>query len=194
MCHLDDTLMVLAKRKKAAGHGLAHPGAAAAKKKPEPAAEKPKEASDDPSKGQEEEGSPKVAKEEGNEKNAEEKFDILSMDLADGDLSVGQRQLLCLARAVSRSAKILVLDEATSSVDVHTDALIQKTIRTVFKDCTVITVAHRLNTIMDSDRILVLDQGKLAEYGPPEHLLADEDSIFSGLVAEAQEQDDASPH
>ena len=113
---------------------------------------------------------------------------ILDMKLTDKDLSTGQKQMMCMARAVARNMKILVLDEATSSVDVHTDALIQQTIRTVFKACTVITVAHRLNTIMDSDRILVLDQGRVAEFATPAQLLADSNSLFSRLVSEAADE------
>nr|CAH7760502.1 unnamed protein product [Callosobruchus chinensis] len=99
-----------------------------------------------------------------------------------GNLSVGQRQLVCLARAILRNNKILVMDEATSNVDPQTDALIQKTIRKTFHDCTVLTIAHRLHTVIDSDKILVMDAGRSVEFGHPHLLLQDEDSIFYSLV------------
>ncbi|XP_060179357.1 ABC transporter C family member 2-like [Lycium barbarum] len=98
------------------------------------------------------------------------------------NFSVGQRQLLSLARALLRRSKILVLDEATAAVDVRTDALIQKTIREEFKSCTMLIIAHRLNTIIDCDRILLLDSGKLLEYDTPEVLLQKDGSAFSRMV------------
>ncbi|OIW20357.1 hypothetical protein TanjilG_09517 [Lupinus angustifolius] len=98
------------------------------------------------------------------------------------NFSVGQRQLLSLSRALLRRSKILVLDEATAAVDVRTDALIQKTIREEFKSCTMLIIAHRLNTIIDSDRIILLDGGKVLEYDTPEELLSNEDSAFSKMV------------
>ncbi|XP_052568820.1 ATP-binding cassette sub-family C member 2 isoform X3 [Peromyscus californicus insignis] len=102
-------------------------------------------------------------------------------EVAEGgdNLSIGQRQLLCLGRAVLRKSKILVLDEATAAVDLGTDNLIQTTIRNEFSDCTVITIAHRLHTIMDSDKIMVLDNGKIVEYGSPEELLSKTGPFYS---------------
>ncbi|XP_047509486.1 multidrug resistance-associated protein 1 isoform X1 [Pieris napi] len=102
-----------------------------------------------------------------------------------GNLSVGQRQLVCLARALLRKTPLLVLDEATAAVDLETDDLIQKTIRTEFASCTVLTIAHRLNTIMDSTRVMVLDKGQLVEYAPPEQLLQDKNSIFYSMAKDA---------
>ncbi|SJM84141.1 probable Metal resistance protein YCF1 [Zygosaccharomyces bailii] len=102
-----------------------------------------------------------------------------------GNLSVGQRQLMCLARALLVPTKILVLDEATAAVDVETDKVLQETIRTAFKDRTILTIAHRLNTIMDSDRILVLDAGRVAEFDSPANLLKNSKSLFYGLCEDA---------
>ncbi|KAL0484005.1 ATP-binding cassette, subfamily C [Acrasis kona] len=98
------------------------------------------------------------------------------------NFSVGQRQLFCLARAILLQTRVLVLDEATASVDVETDALIQQTIRQEFADRTVLTIAHRLNTIIDCDRIMVLEKGELAEFDTPKALLNKHDSMFYGLV------------
>ncbi|XP_063605857.1 multidrug resistance-associated protein 1-like [Penaeus indicus] len=101
------------------------------------------------------------------------------------NLSVGQRQLVCLARALLRKTRVLVLDEATAAVDLETDDLIQQTIRREFADCTVITIAHRLNTIMDSSRVLVLDKGEIREFDSPESLLKDKKSIFYSMAKDA---------
>ncbi|KAI5960576.1 BPT1 [Candida pseudojiufengensis] len=101
------------------------------------------------------------------------------------NLSAGQKQLLCLARALlNETSKILVADEATASVDPTSDKIIQQTIRSEFKDKTILTIAHRLDTIMDSDKILVLDQGKVAEFDTPEALLKNKDSIFYSMAKE----------
>lgn len=99
------------------------------------------------------------------------------------NFSVGQRQLMCLARAIVRSNKILVLDEATANVDPQTDGLIQSTIRRKFSGCTVFTIAHRLHTIMDSDKVLVMDAGRVVEFGHPHELLQKtECGVFFELV------------
>uniref|UniRef100_A0A663DUI7 ATP binding cassette subfamily C member 2 n=1 Tax=Aquila chrysaetos chrysaetos TaxID=223781 RepID=A0A663DUI7_AQUCH len=100
------------------------------------------------------------------------------------NLSVGQRQLVCLARALLRKAKILILDEATAAVDLETDHLIQTTIRSEFVDCTVLTIAHRLHTIMDSNRVMVLQAGRIVEYDSPEELLK-KHGVFSAMAKDA---------
>lgn len=104
------------------------------------------------------------------------------------NFSLGQRQLVCLARAILRGNRILVLDEATANVDPKTDEFIQKTIRRRFADCTVLTVAHRLNTIMDSDRVMVMDSGKLVEFDHPYNLLIKPDSYFTKMVNETSDK------
>jgi len=101
------------------------------------------------------------------------------------NLSVGQRQLICLARALLRKSKVLVMDEATAGVDMETDDLIQKTIRSEFKDCTILTIAHRLNTIMDNDRVMVLSDGHIVEFDAPANLLAKTTSVFYGMAKNA---------
>ena len=102
-----------------------------------------------------------------------------------GNLSVGQRQLVCLARACLRKTKILFLDEATAAVDLETDDLIQATIRNEFASCTIITIAHRINTIMDCDKIVVMEDGVVAECDTPQNLLQKEESLFHSLAKEA---------
>merc|ERR1712127_91665 len=106
------------------------------------------------------------------------------------NLSQGQRQLLCLGRALLKHCRILLLDEATSSVDYQTDKEIQRTIRESFDGCTVLTIAHRVNTIMDSDMILVMKDGQVGEYAPPGELLADSTSIFADIVKHSQTKSD----
>ncbi|KAJ2659420.1 hypothetical protein IW148_004251 [Coemansia sp. RSA 1199] len=98
------------------------------------------------------------------------------------NFSVGERQLISLCRALLWRRKILILDEATANIDNKTDQLIQTVLRKEFKDCTILTIAHRLNTVMDSNRILVMDQGTVAEFDTPKNLLA-RDGPFTQLVA-----------
>ncbi|XP_071598004.1 ATP-binding cassette sub-family C member 4 isoform X2 [Heliangelus exortis] len=108
------------------------------------------------------------------------------------NFSVGQRQLVCLARAVLKKNRILIIDEATANVDPRTDEFIQKTIREKFAHCTVLTIAHRLNTIIDSDRIMVLDAGRVKEYGEPYILLQEQDGLFYKMVQQVGKTEAAS--
>ncbi|XP_022737848.1 ABC transporter C family member 10-like isoform X2 [Durio zibethinus] len=108
-----------------------------------------------------------------------------SLVVQDGsNWSMGQRQLFCLGRALLRRSRILVLDEATASIDNATDLILQKTIRTEFADCTVITVAHRIPTVMDCTMVLAISDGKLVEYDEPTKLMEREGSLFGQLVKE----------
>ena len=104
------------------------------------------------------------------------------------NLSVGERQLICMARVLLRGSKIMILDEATAAIDTQTDALIQRTIREEFAACTVLTVAHRLNTILDSDRILVLGAGEVLEFDTPARLQFDPASHLSRMLQSSSSQ------
>jgi ATP-binding cassette subfamily C (CFTR/MRP) protein 4 len=108
----------------------------------------------------------------------------LSSRVSEGgsNFSVGEKQLLCLARAILRDNRILILDEATANVDVQTDELIQNTIRRKFQNCTVLIIAHRLHTVMDADKILVLDDGQVTEFNHPHLLLENTEGLFYSLV------------
>jgi len=118
-------------------------------------------------------------------------FTSLSSPISEGglNLSQGQRQLLCLARAIVSRPKIMVLDEATSAVDMATDALIQRSIREEFGDSTLIVIAHRLSTIADFDKILVMGEGKVEEFGSPRELFGREGGVFRGMVGESGERE-----
>lgn len=113
----------------------------------------------------------------------EQKLDTPVLENGD-NWSVGQRQLVSLGQALLKQARILVLDEATASVDTATDNLIQKIIRTEFQNCTVCTIAHRIPTVIDSDLVLVLSDGRVAEFDTPARLLEDKSSMFLKLVTE----------
>ncbi|KAL3283452.1 hypothetical protein HHI36_006596 [Cryptolaemus montrouzieri] len=110
----------------------------------------------------------------------------LGLEVTEGgnNFSVGQRQLICLARAILRNNKILILDEATANVDIRTDELIQKALKKKFEDCTVLTVSHRLNSIMNSDKILVMDDGLRVEFDHPYVLLQNSNGYLYKLAEE----------
>ncbi|KAG5181922.1 P-loop containing nucleoside triphosphate hydrolase protein [Tribonema minus] len=111
----------------------------------------------------------------------------LSHEISDAgsNLSVGQRQLMCMARALLRRAAVLILDEATANIDRETDTIIQETMKEGFQDCTILCIAHRLHTVVYYDKILVLEAGRVAEYDTPRHLLKDKSSRFYGLCRQS---------
>ena len=102
------------------------------------------------------------------------------------NLSAGERQMVCISRALLKRNKIILIDEATSNIDVNNEELFLRTIKESFADCTVLTVAHRLNTIINSDKIVVMNQGRLEEIGSPKELLEREDSVFRKMWEEAK--------
>jgi ABC-type multidrug transport system fused ATPase/permease subunit len=116
----------------------------------------------------------------------------LSSPVASGgsNLSQGQKQLLCIARAILSRPKVLLLDEATSAVDMATDRLIQQSIRQEFSDSTLLVIAHRLSTVVDFDRILVIKDGVDAEFGTPKELLEIEGGLFKEMVSHSGEKDE----
>lgn len=106
------------------------------------------------------------------------------MNSISSNISLGQKQLICLARALLRKSKIILLDEATSSVDIATDNIIQEIIKKHFSNCTILSVAHRIHTIIDFDLIIVLDKGRIVEYDTPQNLLSNTSSVFYSIANE----------
>ena len=104
-------------------------------------------------------------------------------------MSVGERQLVCFCRAILRKNRVVMLDEATANIDVVTEQSIQKLISEEFAGATVMTIAHRLNTIINSDRVLMLDRGSVLEYGAPKDLMADPTSAFALLAQDKQRKE-----
>lgn len=111
------------------------------------------------------------------------------MNANGSNFSVGERQLMCLARALLKKSKIVVIDEATANMDSKSDQLIQDTIRKQFAECTVLTIAHRLTTVADSHRIMCLSKGRVKDFRRPRELLEDERSVFSELCSKLSENE-----
>ena len=106
------------------------------------------------------------------------------------NLSVGERQLICICRAILRNSKLVILDEATANIDVVSEQTIQRLISEELKDATVLIIAHRLNTIISSDMILVLDLGEKKEFGSPAELMQDKDSVFNQFLKELEKKNE----
>ncbi|KAJ3309508.1 hypothetical protein HDU76_003589, partial [Blyttiomyces sp. JEL0837] len=119
---------------------------------------------------------------------SDEATSVLNLDSpiteSGSNFSQGQRQLICMARALLRNSKLYFLDEATASIDETADANIQNAIRTAFKDGTVVTIVHRIKTVIDYDRVMVLDQGEIVEFDEPCRLLEMEDGVFRKMCEE----------
>merc|ERR1712060_815376 len=145
-------------------------------------------------------GEDKKKEEEDKDEKKDDKKDDEKKDEDDGkglkfkvqeegkNLSVGERQLVCICRAILRKSKIVVLDEATANIDVVTEQTIQKLITEEFKGATVLTIAHRLNTIIKSDKVLIIDKGKKVEYDSPEALMADKTTHFSKMLKDLKKR------
>ena len=114
--------------------------------------------------------------------------EVLQLVITEGghNLSVGERQLICLARALLQNAKIILLDEATANIDYLTDRMIQDVIRKEMAECTVLTIAHRLDTVLKYDRIMVLEKGEIVEFDQPDVLLQKRDGFLSELYISFQ--------
>ena len=111
----------------------------------------------------------------------------LNQEIAEGgsNLSVGEKQLICITRAILRKSKIIIMDEATASIDYKTEEIIQKAVNEILKDSTFITIAHRIKTILNYDRILTLDNGKIVDFDTPKNLLNDKKSLFYELYSKS---------
>jgi ABC-type multidrug transport system fused ATPase/permease subunit len=132
-----------------------------------------------------------VKKEEKNEEKKEEnkkEETLLDFEVEDGggNLSSGEKALICICRAILRKTKIVILDEATATIDLKTEQQVQAIVNKRFKGCTMLTIAHRLQTIIDSDKVLLLGDGKKMEFGAPQDLLKDDKSLFKKLVDRMQ--------
>jgi len=116
----------------------------------------------------------------------------LDQKIEDGgkNLSSGEKQLICIIRAILRKNKIVLMDEATANIDIKTEQIIQKLINEEFADSTVLTIAHRLNTIINSDRVLVLSKGEVEEYDDPQTLLEDTESMFYSYANELKRKEE----
>ena len=113
--------------------------------------------------------------------------DGLNQEISEGgsNLSVGEKQLICITRAILRKSKIIVMDEATASIDYKTEEIIQKAIADLLNDSTFITIAHRIKTILNYDKILTLDNGKIVDFDTPKNLLNDKNSLFYELYSKS---------